>query len=127
MLLSARSTLEKTIHDILTYVNLKAVSESRTDSVLNLPSRTQYQKKCVPYFITSFSIVATMLLIMVRPNITLRFVSEHMGIFALTGKNIKSTKNSALHDHMLVCNNIVTFLFWLMEPMISENCKKVFY
>ena len=54
-------------------------------------------------------------------------VSEHMGIFASTGKNIKSTKNSAPHDHMLVCNNIATFLFWIMEPMISENCKKVFY
>ena len=36
-------------------------------------------------------------------------VSEHMGVSARTGKNIKSTKNSAVHDHMLVCNNIVSF------------------
>ena len=31
-----------------------------------------------------------------------------MGVSARTGKNIKSTKNSAVHD-MLVCNNIVYF------------------
>ena len=36
-------------------------------------------------------------------------VSEHMGAYARTGKNIKSTKNSAVCDHMLVCNNIVSF------------------
>ena len=36
-------------------------------------------------------------------------VSEHMGVSAHTGKNIKSTKNSAVRDHMLVCNNIVSF------------------
>ena len=32
-----------------------------------------------------------------------------MGVSARTGKNIKSTKSSAVHDHMLVCNNIVSF------------------
>ena len=36
-------------------------------------------------------------------------VSEHMGASARTGKNIKSTKNSCMRDHMLVCNNIVSF------------------
>ena len=36
-------------------------------------------------------------------------VSEHMEVSACTGKNIKSTKNSAVHNHMLVCNNIVSF------------------
>ena len=36
-------------------------------------------------------------------------VSEHMGVSANTSKNIKSTKNSAVCDHMLVCNNIVSF------------------
>ena len=36
-------------------------------------------------------------------------VSEHMGVSARTGKNIKSTKNSAVLDHMLVCNNIMPF------------------
>ena len=32
-----------------------------------------------------------------------------MGVSARTSKNIKSTKNSAVSDHMLVCNNIVSF------------------
>ena len=51
-----------------------------------------------------------MLLIMVKPNVTLRFVSVSIwGVSARTGKNIKFTKNSAVHDHMLVCNNIVLF------------------
>ena len=32
-----------------------------------------------------------------------------MGVSACTGKNIKSTKNSAVLDHILVCNSIVSF------------------
>ena len=32
-----------------------------------------------------------------------------MGVSARTGKNIKSTKNSAVLDHILVCNNIMPF------------------
>ena len=36
-------------------------------------------------------------------------VSEHMGVSLRTGKSIKSIKNSIAHDHMLVCNNIVSF------------------
>ena len=32
-----------------------------------------------------------------------------MGVFERTGKNIKSTKNSAVGNHILVCNNIVPF------------------
>ena len=35
--------------------------------------------------------------------------SEHMGVSARTGKNIKSAKNSDVRDHMLVCDNIVSF------------------
>ena len=51
-----------------------------------------------------------MLLIMVKPNVAFKVrVSEHMRVSARTGKNIKSTKNSAVRDHMLVCNNIVSF------------------
>ena len=36
-------------------------------------------------------------------------LSEHMGVFACTGKNIKPTKNTAVRDQMLVCHNIVSF------------------
>ena len=32
-----------------------------------------------------------------------------MGVSARTGKNIKTTKDSAVRDHMLACNNIVYF------------------
>ena len=32
-----------------------------------------------------------------------------MGVYERGGNNIKSTENSAVHDHMLVCNNIVSF------------------
>ena len=32
-----------------------------------------------------------------------------MGVSARTGKNIKFIKSSAVCDHMLVCNNIVSF------------------
>ena len=36
-------------------------------------------------------------------------VSEHIGVSARTVKNINSTKNFVVRDHMLVCNNIVSF------------------
>ena len=36
-------------------------------------------------------------------------VSEHIGVFARTGKNINCTKNSAVRDHMLLCNKVVSF------------------
>ena len=36
-------------------------------------------------------------------------VSEHIGVCACKGKNSRSTKNVAVHDHMLVCDNIVSF------------------
>ena len=32
-----------------------------------------------------------------------------MGVSARTSKNTKSTKNCAVRDHILVCNNIVSF------------------
>ena len=70
-----------------------------------------YQKICSPFFVTSFSVVAAMLLIMVERNVTgyKICVSEHMEVSARTGKSIKSTKNSGAFDHMLVCNSIVYF------------------
>ena len=36
-------------------------------------------------------------------------VSEQMGVYAPTDKNIKSTKYSAVRDHIVICNNIVSF------------------
>ena len=40
---------------------------------------------------------------------TARFLVDLIFLPARTGKNIKSTKNSAVRDHMLVCNNIASF------------------
>ena len=36
-------------------------------------------------------------------------LSKHMEISARTDKNIKSTENSTVRDHIVVCNNIVSF------------------
>ena len=36
-------------------------------------------------------------------------VSEHMGVSARTVKNIKSTKNCAVRNRILVCNIVVSF------------------
>ena len=36
-------------------------------------------------------------------------VSEHMGVSACADKNIKSNKNSAVRDHVLVSDNTMTF------------------
>ena len=37
-------------------------------------------------------------------------VSEHRGVSARTGKNIKSAINSTVSDHVLVCDNIVSYV-----------------
>ena len=36
-------------------------------------------------------------------------VSGHMGVSTRTGKKIKSNKNAAVCDHILFCNNIVSY------------------
>ena len=47
---------------------------------------------------------------MVKLNVTLRFLSLNIWEpLQCTGKNIKPTKNSAVRDHTLVCNNVVSF------------------
>ena len=96
--LSARLTLEKTIRDILPCVNLKVVFRIKNvlnlDYVLNLLSKTKYQKKSVPYSCYKLQCSScngtyygkTKRYSKVR-------ISEHMGAFSHTGKNIKSTKS----------------------------------
>ena len=37
--------------------------------ILNLPSKIKYQNICISYFVTIFSVVAAMLLIMVKANL----------------------------------------------------------
>ena len=75
LLLSVRSTLEKTIRDILPCVNLKVVFRIKNRLSSKFTFKDKISKEIVPYFVTSFNVVAAMLLIMVKPNVTLRFVS----------------------------------------------------
>ena len=73
--LSARSTLEKTIRDIRLCINLKVVFRIKNRLSSKFTFKDKISKEIVPYFVTSFNVVAAMLLIMVKPNVTLRFVS----------------------------------------------------
>ena len=122
--LSVRYTLEKTIRDILPCVNLKVVFriKNRLSSKFTfkdkiskeMPSLLCYKFQCSNCNATYYG--------KTKHHFKIH-VSEHMGVSARTGKNIKSTKNSAVRDHMLACSNIVSFwdfLFWLMELMILE-------
>ena len=64
----------------------------------------KYPKKCIPYFLTNFSIYYG------KPKRHFKIrVSEQMGVSTRTGKNIKSRKNCAVGDHVLVCDDIVSF------------------
>ena len=103
--LSARSTLGKTIRDILPCANLKVVNLK----VLNLPSKTKYQKKCVPYFATSFSVVAAMLLIMVKPNATLRFV--YLDIWESLHVHIKTSSLPKILLCVIIWYFVITLFF----------------
>ena len=47
-------------------------------------------------------------------------VSEHMGISAQAGKNIESTQNSAVLDHMLVCHNMAFEDFSVLANGIND-------
>ena len=110
LLLLVRSTLEKTIRDILTCVNLKVVFriKNRLSSRFTLKNKTSkemcsllcYKFQCSSCNATYYG--------KTKRHFKVR-VSEHMGVSTCTGKNIKSTKNYAVRDHMLVCNNIVSF------------------
>ena len=107
MWLSARSTLEKTFRDIL---NLKVVFriKNRLSSKFifkdkiskEIRSLLCYKFQCNSCNATCYD--------KTKRHFKVR-VSEHMGVSARTGKNTKSTKNSAVRDHVVVCNNIESF------------------
>ena len=91
--LSARSTLEKTSRDILPCVNLKAVLriKNRLSSKFTFKDKISkemrslicYKFQCSSYNATYYG--------KTKRHSKVR-VSEHMGVSARTGKNIKSTK-----------------------------------
>ena len=80
----------KSVRDI--YVNLKVFLRIKN----RLSSKFNFKDKIS-------------LLTMIKPNVTLRFVYPNIWKSVRTGKNINSIKSSALRDHMLNCNNIVSF------------------
>ena len=110
MLLSVRSTLEKTIRDILPCVNLKLVCriKNRLSSKFTLKDKISKEMHSLLCYKFQCSSCNATYYGKTKRHFEVR-VSEHMGVYARTGKNIKSTKNSAVRDHMLVCNNIVSF------------------
>ena len=110
MSLSARSALEKTIRDILPCVNLKVVFriKNRLSSKFAFKDKISKEMHSLLYYKLQCSSCNATYYGKSKRHLKAR-VSEHMGISACTGKNIKSYKNSAVRDHMLVCNNNVSF------------------
>ena len=109
-LLLAKSALEKTIRDIFPCVNLKVVFRIKNRLTSKFTFKDKISREMHSLFRYKFQCSScdatyygkTQRYFKVR-------VSEHMEVSARTCKNIKSTKNSAVRDHMLVCNNIVSF------------------
>ena len=73
LLLSSKSTLEKTIHEILPCVNLKVVFKNRwvLSSKFTFKDKLSKEMRSLLYY----KFQCRMLLIMVKPNVTLGFVS----------------------------------------------------
>ena len=109
MSLSARSALEKGIGDILPWVNLKVdfriknrLSSKFTikDKISKKPFLLCYKFQCSSCNATYYGKTKRQFKVC---------ISELMSISARTSKNIKSTKNFVVFDHMLVCDDIVSF------------------
>ena len=108
--LPARSTLVRTIRDILLCVNLKVVFriKNRLSSKFTFKDKISKEMRSLLCYKFQCSSCNATYYGKTKRHFKVR-VSEHMGVSARTGKNIKSTKNSAVRDHMLVCNSIVSF------------------
>ena len=110
MSLSARSTLEKTIQDVLPCVNLKVVFRIKNRLTSKFIFKDKISKETHSLLCYRFQCSSCNATFYGKTKRHFKVhVSEHMGASAHTGKNIKSTKNSTVHDHMLVYNNIGPF------------------
>ena len=107
--LSARSTLEKTIRDTIPCDNLKVVFrvKNRLSSKFSFKDKIEEMCSLLCYKFQCSSCNATYYG-RTQHHFKVRD-SENTGISALTDKNIKSTKNFAVRDLILVCGNIVSF------------------
>ena len=107
--LSARSTLEKTIRDIFSCVNLKVVFRIKNILGSKFTFKDKISKEMRPLLCYKFQCSSCNTTYYGKTKRQFKVcVSELMGVSTSTGKNIKSTKSSAVRD-MLVCNNIVSF------------------
>ena len=109
MLLSARSTLEKTICNFLSCVSLKVISRIKNRLSSKFTFKNKISKEICSVLCYKFQCSYNATYYGKTKRHFKVCVSEHMGVSACTGKNMKSTKNSAVRDHMLVCNSIVSF------------------
>ena len=109
MLLSARSSLEKTICNFLSCVSLKVISRIKNRLSSKFTFKNKISKEICSVLCYKFQCSYNATYYGKTKRHFKVCVSEHMGVSACTGKNIKSTKNSAVRDHMLVCNSIVSF------------------
>ena len=108
--LSPRSTLEKNIRDILPCVNLNVVFRIKIRLSSKFTFKDKISKEIRSLLCCKFQCSSCSATYYGKTKRQLKVrVSEHMGVSVRTSKNIKSTKNSAVCDHMVVCNNIVSF------------------
>ena len=110
MPLSARSNLEKTIGDILPCVNLKVVFKIKNTLSSKFTFKDKISKEMRSLLCYKFQCNSYNAIYYGKTKCHFKVhVSEHMEVTARTGKNIKSAEKSAVRDHMLVCNNILSF------------------
>ena len=93
--LSARSTLEKTIRDIFSCVNLKVVFRIKNILGSKFTFKDKISKEMRPLLCYKFQCSSCNTTYYSKTKRHFKaHVSEHMGVSARTGKNIKSTKSS---------------------------------
>ena len=110
LLPSAKSTLEKTICDMLSCVSLKVVFRIKNRLSSKFTFKDKISKEICSLLCYKFQCNSCNATYYGKTKRHFKaHVSEHVGVSAGTGKNIKCTKNSAVRDHMLVCNKAVSF------------------
>ena len=108
--LTIRTRLQNSINRNLPFCKIKVIFKSRTrlsnffrfkDKVpFNLRSNLVYKFSCGRCNATFYDVTCQ--------NLNIR-VGEHSGVSPLTGKESKAKTTTAIKDHMLFCDHIVSF------------------
>ena len=107
---SARSASEKTIRDILPCLNVKVVFKIKIRLSSKFTFKGKISKEMRSLLCYKFQCSSCNATYYGKTKRHLKdHLSEHKGVSARKGKNIKSTKHSVVRDHTLVCSNIVSF------------------